>query len=47
MAEEKLWQAGVNTHENVLFSCFGGASNTGITSGLACLEVVKELGMAN
>lgn len=46
MAEEKLWQAGVNTHENVLFSCFGGASNTGITSGLACLEVVKELGLA-
>ncbi len=46
MTEEKQWQAGVNTHENVVFSCFGGASNTGITSGLACLEAVKELGLA-
>lgn len=27
------------------FSCFGGASNTGITSGLASLEAVKELGL--
>lgn len=45
MAEEQEWQAGVNTHENVIFSCFGGASNTGITSGLACLEAVKELGL--
>ena len=45
MAEEQMWQAGVNTHENVIFSCFGGASNTGITSGLASLEAVKELGL--
>jgi uncharacterized metal-binding protein len=45
MAEEMKWQAGVNTHENVIFSCFGGASNTGITSGLASLEAVKELGL--
>ena len=45
MTEEKYWQAGVNTHENVIFSCFGGASNTGITSALACLEAVKELGL--
>jgi uncharacterized metal-binding protein len=45
MAEEKQWQAGINTHENVIFSCFGGASNTGITSGLASLEAVKELGL--
>ena len=45
MAEEQQWQAGVNTHENVIFSCFGGASNTGIVSGLACLEAVKELGL--
>jgi uncharacterized metal-binding protein len=45
MAEEQIWQAGVNTHENVIFSCFGGASNTGITSGLASLEAVKELGL--
>ena len=45
MAEEKEWQEGMPTHENVIFSCFGGFSNTGITSGLACLEAVKELGM--
>jgi uncharacterized metal-binding protein len=45
MAEEQKWQAGINTHENVIFSCFGGASNTGITSGLASLEAVKELGL--
>ena len=45
MVEQQRWEAGVNTHENVIFSCFGGASNTGITSGLACLESVKELGL--
>ncbi|MCR4393272.1 MAG: putative zinc-binding protein [Dehalococcoidales bacterium] len=45
MAEEQEFKAGVNTHQNVIFSCFGGASNTGITSGLACLEAVKELGL--
>ena len=45
MPEEQQFQAGVNTHENVIFSCYGGASNTGITSGLACLEAVKELGL--
>jgi len=33
------------SHENVIFSCYGGFSNTGITSALACLEVVKELGL--
>jgi len=45
MGEQQQWEAGVNTHENAVFSCFGGASNTGITSGLACLEAVKELGL--
>jgi len=45
MTEEQKFQAGINTHENVIFSCYGGASNTGITSGLACLEAVKELGL--
>ena len=45
MTEEQQWQAGINTHENAIFSCFGGASNTGITSGLACLDAVKELGL--
>lgn len=45
MAEEKHWEEGVPTHENIVFSCFGGLSNTGITSALACLEAVKELGL--
>ena len=44
-AEAKHWQEGMQTHENVIFSCYGGLSNTGITSALACLEVVKELGL--
>jgi len=45
MAKEGEWQEGMPTHENILFSCFGGLSNTGLTSALACLEVVKELGL--
>lgn len=42
--EEKHCQEGMKTHENIIFSCFGGLSNTGITSALACMEAVKELG---
>ena len=45
MAQEKEWQEGMPTHECIIFSCFGGLSNTGITSALACMEVVKELGL--
>lgn len=45
MAEEKECQEGMPTHECIVFSCFGGLSNTGITSALACLEAVKELGL--
>jgi len=45
MSKEGEWQEGTPTHEVILFSCFGGLSNTGITSALACLEVVKELGL--
>jgi len=45
MAEEKHWEEGMKTHENVIFSCYGGLSNTGITSALACLKAVKELGL--
>jgi len=45
MAEEKHWEEGMKTHENIIFSCYGGLSNTGITSALACLEAVKELGL--
>jgi len=45
MAEDKHWQEGMKTHENIIFSCFGGMSNTGITSALASMEAVKELGL--
>jgi len=45
MAKEGEWREGMPTHENILFSCFGGLPNTGLTSALACLEVVKELGL--
>jgi uncharacterized metal-binding protein len=45
MAEEKHWEEGMKTHENLIFSCFGGLSNTGITSALASMEAVKELGL--
>jgi uncharacterized metal-binding protein len=45
MSEQKEWKEGMPTHENIIFSCFGGLSNTGITSALASLEAVKELGL--
>lgn len=44
MENEQL-QAGVNTHENVIFACSGGFSNTGLTTILASLEAVKEVGL--
>ena len=42
---QQHWQEGMVTHENIVFSCFGGLSNTGLTSALASLEAVKELGL--
>ena len=45
MAEEKQSKKGMPVHENVIFNCFGGFSNTGITAALASLEAVKELGL--
>lgn len=36
---------GENTHENIIFACFGGLSNTGLTTAFASIEVVKELGL--
>jgi uncharacterized metal-binding protein len=45
MTEQQHWQEGMKTHENIIFSCFGGLSNTGITSALASLEAVKSLGL--
>jgi len=35
MAQEKHWQKGMTTHENIIFSCFGGLSNTGISNAQA------------
>jgi len=43
MAEEKEWQEGMITHENIIFSCFGGLSNTGITSALASFIFGAEI----
>lgn len=45
MAEQKHWQEGMKTHENIIYACFGCLSNTGITAGLGSLEAVKELGL--
>lgn len=45
MQDKASWKAGVNTHENMIFSCSGGMSNTGITTFLAGVEAVKELGL--
>jgi uncharacterized metal-binding protein len=42
---QKHWQEGMKTHENIIFACFGCLSNTGITAKLASLEAVKELGL--
>ena len=43
MAEEKHWQEGMPTHENIIFSYFGGLSNTGITSALASMRIVHSI----
>ena len=47
MVEEKemKWEAGKNTHENVIYACFGGLSNTGIIAAKASMEAEKELGL--
>ena len=39
------WKEGMPSHENIIYACFGGLSNTGITAALASLEAVKELGL--
>lgn len=45
MTEEKHWRKGMPTHENIIFSCFGGLLTIGITSALASMEAVKQLGL--
>jgi uncharacterized metal-binding protein len=42
----KHWNESMPSHENIVYACFGGLSNTGITAALASLEAVKELGLA-
>ncbi len=39
------YEAGKNTHENVIFACSGGFSNVALITSLASLEAVKELGI--
>ena len=39
------WKEGMPTHENIIFTCFGGLSNTGIVAALANIEAVKKLGL--
>ena len=39
------YEAGKNTHENVIFPCSGGFSNVALITSLASLEAVKELGI--
>ena len=41
----KEWNESMLSHENIIYACFGGLSNTGITAALASLEAVKELGL--
>ena len=43
--EQRELIPGVNTHENVIFACFGGYSNTGVTAAYASLEAVRETGL--
>jgi len=43
MAEEKEWQEGMTTHENIIFSCFGGLSNTGISNAQASFIFGAEI----
>lgn len=43
--QEVVWETGKNTHENIIYSCFGGMSNTGITAALASLDAVRALGL--
>ena len=45
MTEQKHWREGIPTHENVVYACFGGMSNTGITAALASMKAVEELGL--
>jgi uncharacterized metal-binding protein len=44
-ANKQQWNESVQSHENVIYACFGGFSNTGLTAGLASLEAVKDLGL--
>ncbi len=32
-------------HESLIYTCYGGLSNTGLIAGLAALEAVKQVGL--
>jgi uncharacterized metal-binding protein len=40
-------QKTTNNHQTALFVCFGGMSNVGVLTGLAGLEVMKQVGREN
>ncbi|MDI6894554.1 MAG: putative zinc-binding protein [Bacillota bacterium] len=45
MTQPMEWQPGMVTHENAIFVCFGGLSNTGYITALAGMEAVRRVGL--
>lgn len=45
MTQPMEWQPGMGTHENAIFVCFGGLSNTGYITALAGMEAVRTVGL--
>lgn len=45
MTQAGEWHEGMVQHENAIFVCFGGLSNTGYITALAGMEAVKRLGL--
>ncbi len=50
MKEQQHWQEGMQTHENIIFSCFGGLSNRKIVERAGfnvtrSIVLVRDIGM--
>ncbi|MDP2873369.1 MAG: putative zinc-binding protein [Bacillota bacterium] len=45
MAQAGEWNEQMVTHQNAIFVCFGGLSNTGYITALAGMEAVRQLGL--
>jgi hypothetical protein len=50
MTEQQHWQEGMKTHENIIFSCFGGLSNRKIVEQAGfnvtrSIVLVRDIGM--